>query len=435
MAKTGPTDYRTTVLADDEEFEDFYRPEKPLKPRAGSRASSRASRTGLSRDDLSRQDFADAGPRGRKTRDREQLYEQQLHDEDDDFLPDEEDRSFLRSRRRVPVRRNALLSTKWGRVAIALGILVVLGILTAGFMLVRNFFMEDPRFRIETASSIQIVGNSEISRTELLTVFGSDVGHDIFTVPLAARRSSLQKLPWVQHATVMRLLPNQLRISIVERIPAAFVRVGSKIQLVDATGVLLDMPPAMLATKHYSFPVVIGINASDPAETRADRMQQYESFVTAIDSAGPAAGPASGPRPSQQLSEVDVSDPEDVRAMMPSAGADILVHFGDEDFANRYRTYQQHLKEWRQQYPHLAAIDLRYDRQTVLEMDKSANNNPANAIDVAPVLTATPTTRPAAARHVVSKPAAKKKVVAKKASRPVKAASKSPSRAVKGRDY
>ena len=426
MAKTGPTDYRTTVLADDEEFEDFYRPEKPLKPRAGSRASSRTSRQ-----DSSRQDFADAGPRGRKTRDREQLYEQQLTDEDDDFLPDEEDRSFLRSRRRVPVRRNALLSTKWGRIALGLGLLVVLGVLAAIFMLVRNFFLEDPRFRIETASSIQILGNSEISRNELLTVFGSDVGHDIFTVPLAARRAALQKLPWVQHATVMRLLPNQLRISIVERIPAAFVRVGSKIQLVDATGVLLDMPPAMLATKHYSFPVVVGINASDPAETRAERMQQYEAFVSAIDS----VGPATGPKPSQQLSEVDVSDPEDVRAMMPSAGADILVHFGDDDFANRYQTYQQHLKEWRQQYPHLAAIDLRYDRQTVLEMDKSAGTNPANAIDSAPVLTATPTTRPAAAKHLVSKPIAKKKVVAKKSSRPVKAASKPPSRAVKGRDY
>ena len=426
MAKTGPTDYRTTVLADDEEFEDFYRPEKPIKPRAGSRASSRTSRT-----DSSRQDFADAGPRNRKTRDREQLYDQQLDDDDDTFLPDEEDRSFLRSRRRVPVRRNVLLASKWGRIALGLGLLVALGILTALFILVRDFFLEDPRFRIDTAASIQILGNSEITRTELLAVFGSDVGHNIFTVPLAARRAALQKLPWVEHATVMRLLPNQLRISIVERVPEAFVRVGSRIQLVDATGVLLDMPPALLATKHYSFPVVLGINANDPAETRAERMQQYETFVAAINS----VGPATGPKPSQQLSEVDVADPEDVRAMMPSAGADILVHFGDEGFANRYQTYQQHLKEWRQQYPHLAAIDLRYDRQTVLEMDKSASSNPANAIDTAPTLTATPSTRPVAAKHVAAKPAAKKKVVMRKPSRPVKAASKAPLRAVKGRDY
>ena len=111
------------------------------------------------------------------------------------------------------------------------------------------------------------------------------------------------------------------------------------------------------------------------------------------------------------------------------------MHFGDEDFANRYQTYQQHLKEWRQQYPHLAAIDLRYDRQTVLEMDKSASTNPANAIDSAPVLTATPTTRPATAKHAAAKPIVKKKPVAKKPSRPVKAISKTPSRAVKGRDY
>lgn len=303
-------------------------------------------------------------------------------------------------------------------MVLGLAVVLVMGGLTASFLVVRNFFLEDPRFRIDSVSSIQIVGNSEISKTQLVGVFGSDVGHNIFTVPLAARRTELQKLPWVEHATVMRLLPSQLRIGIVERVPAAFVRVGNKIQLVDATGVLLEMPPAMLAARHYSFPVVIGINAGDAAQTRAERMQQYGAFIRAIN--GVAA--PTGPKPSQQLSEVDVSDPEDVRAMMPSAGSDILVHFGDEDFANRYQTYQQHLKEWRQQYPHLAAVDLRYDRQTVLEMDKSANGNPANAIDTMPALTATPSTRNAATgRHA----APKKKVIAPKSAASAKAAVRS----------
>jgi cell division protein FtsQ len=384
------------ALAEDEELDDIYRPEMPARPRAGSRVSPRQP--------TSQADFAPVLPRGRAPYDD--------LDEDLDFPFEDEP---ARPRRRVPVRKGGWLSTRWGKIGLGLAILAVLAVLTTTFLLVRNFFLEDPRFRIETASSIQILGNSQLTRNELLSVFGSDVGHNIFRVPLAQRRAALQQLPWVEHATVMRLLPNQIRASIVERIPVAFVRAGNKVELVDATGVLLTMPPAMLAARHYSFPVVSGINASDPAETRAERMQIYEKFISELNSLGESAPGKPGPAISEQLSEVDVSDPEDVRAIMPSAGTDILVHFGDDDFAARYKTYQQHLSQWRQQYPHLAAIDLRYDRQTVLQMDKG---NPADAVDTTPVLSTTPAPRkPSAKKPAKPSPKTKSKTAASKTAR------------------
>ncbi len=48
----------------------------------------------------------------------------------------------------------------------------------------------------------------------------------------------------------------------------AFVRQGQQIGLVDADGVLLSMPPAMMTKHHYSFPVVTGIDAARPAGLR-----------------------------------------------------------------------------------------------------------------------------------------------------------------------
>ncbi len=385
-----------TIDADDE-LDDFYRPEVPARPRAATRAPK-----GAARQPSSNRDFADQPARLRAAH-RDDPYD------DPDFLSDplnedKDDRVFLRSRRRVPVRKSGWLSTRWGRIGLALCVLTVVALVTTIVLVVRNFFLTDPRFRIDTASSIQLVGNSEINRAELLSVFGTDIGHNIFKVPLSQRRAALQSLPWVEHATVMRLLPNQLRVAIVERVPAAFVRVGNKIELVDAGGVLLTMPPSMLAARHYSFPVVIGINASDPADTRAERMQLYEKFIRDLNTPAPAAGKSGQPTAadvSQQLSEVDVSDTEDVRAIMPSAGTDILVHFGDQDFAARYKTYQQHLAQWRQQYPHLAAVDLRYDRQTVLEMDKSAIANPADAVATTPALV------PVVRKSLPKKPAAR----------------------------
>src|SRR6185437_10665709 len=138
----------------------------------------------------------------------------------------------------------------------------------------------------------------------------------------------------------------------------AFVRQGSQIGLVDASGVLLDMPQH--GDEHYSFPVVTGILASDPISTRVARMKIFGQFTDDLDS--------SGEKISQKLSEVDLSNPEDVRALIPEQEKDVLVHFGDTDFLNRFRKFEEHLTEWRTQYPALWSVDMRYERQVVLEM-------------------------------------------------------------------
>ena len=295
-----------------------------------------------------------------------------LGDDEDDELP------VLRTRRRVPVKRGPMPRGRLGRILVLGGAIGIVALVIAICVAVHSFFMTDARFRIDTASSIQVLGNSQVTRPELLSVFGGDIGRNIFHVPLALRRAELEQLPWVEHATVMRLLPNQLRVAVVERVPVAFVRAGNQIGLVDNQGVLLDMPPAMMAAKRYSFPVVTGILPQQSAEDRASRMRLYADFMNALNSTGGAA--------SSQLSEVDLSDPEDVRVLLPSAGSDLLVHFGSDDFAARWQRLEEKLPGWRQQYPHLAGVDLRYQRQTVLEMAKSglddapaANPNSAQA--------------------------------------------------------
>ena len=42
---------------------------------------------------------------------------------------------------------------------------------------------------------------------------------------------------------------------------------------------------------------------------------------------------------------------EDARVLMPEQGADILAHFGEDHFLERYQRYKAHIAEWRQQYP------------------------------------------------------------------------------------
>jgi len=301
---------------------------------------------------------------------------------------DEAGEPFLRARRRVPVRRGLLpvwARSPWGRVAFAAAALAAIGGAVALALATRSFLDHDPRFRIASPAAIQTMGNSQLTRADLLSVFGGDVGHNLFTVPLAKRRAALEQIPWVERATVMRVLPNQLRVSVVERTPIAFVDVGGRIELADVNGVLLDMSPRDLAAKHYSFLVVSGIRPTDPLPQRSLRMHLYQKFLTDLDSTGEHV--------SAQLSEVDLSDPEDVKATVPSGGTDLLLYFGQEDFLARWRNYQAHIAQWRAQYPNLASVDLRYDREVVLKM--------AGAPDAqSPAATPAPAaTKPAAPVH------------------------------------
>ena len=170
-----------------------------------------------------------------------------------------------------------------GRVLLLLAMLIVLGGVGASAYLLKTFLSRDSRFRIAGASDIQSTGLTEVSRAEMLPVFGEDIGRNIFFVPLGERRKQLEEIPWIERATVMRLLPDQIRVAVVERQPIAFVRQGQQIGLVDANGVLLTMPAAMMAQHHYSFPVVTGIDASETPASRKAKMAIYLRLLAELD--------------------------------------------------------------------------------------------------------------------------------------------------------
>ena len=314
--------------------------------------------------------------------------------------------------------------TLWGRIAAGCGLLILTGGAIAGGLWVRSFLLHDEHFVVPGSQSIQIAGNSHLTRAQLLSVFGEDVDRNVFNIPLAERRMELESLPWVAHATVMRLLPNRVRVAIVERTPVAFVRQGAQIGLVDANGVLFDLPgtdaeeaigagsaaAGARSGPHYSFPVLSGISSGDPLSTREARMRIYMSFVSALD--------ATGENISHHVSEVDLSNPEDVKAIIPdagSAGADILVHFGEERFLERYRQYQDHLSEWRTQYPKLASVDMRYERQVVLEMQPGATVPTGDSAPSATVKESIPTAKVKVVARKQNALAAKNAVASKNA--------------------
>ena len=269
----------------------------------------------------------------------------------------EQEPPFLRVQKRVSVRRGSLpkktvTRLTWG--AVALAIVFVCGI---GVAALYHYGKRSWRFRVESSDDIDISGLQNVTRSQVMEVMGGDIGRNIFFVPLAQRKAQLEQIPWVESASVMRFIPNRLKVEIHERTPVAFARVGSRILLTDAGGTLMELP----GRKKYSFPVIVGMNSGEPPSTRSARMKIYNDVVSQLD--------AGGARYSQELSEIDLSDPDDVKVTANNHGGEVLVHLGSSHYLERYKIYVTHVQEWQQQFDKLESVDLRYDRQIIVNPD------------------------------------------------------------------
>jgi cell division protein FtsQ len=302
-----------------------------------------------------------------------------INREDLDLDLDGEEAQFLRTSRRVPVRRNAIPRKAASQLKIA-GVIAAIVVGCGGLSAwAYGYGMTSWRFRIQSSDAVEISGVRNASRAHVMEVAGADIGRNVFFVPLDDRKKQLEQIPWVQEATVMRLLPNRIAVTIHERTPVAFAQIGSRTSLIDANGVVMGLP-ANRQTK-YSFPVIRGITDTEPLSSRAAAMKIYNRLVSelgAADGEGTASSssPNGGTNYVKQLSEVDLSDPENVKVTANDPGGTMVVHLGAQDFLPRYKLYVAHIAEWRQQFQNVQSVDLRYEGQVIVNPDKTAETNP-----------------------------------------------------------
>ena len=298
---------------------------------------------------------------------REEMDDARLVDLDVD-----EESPFLRGQKRVSARRSSLPKKTASRLLWAVTAALVLCVAGVGVAATYHYGERSWRFRVESSDNIEVTGMQNVTKAQIMEVMGADIGRNIFFIPLAQQKAQLEQIPWVESASVMRFAPNRLKVEIHERTPAAFARVGPRMFLIDAGGTLMELSP-----KHkFSFPVILGMNPGEPLSTRGPRMKIYREMVNELDSGGA--------RYSQDLSEVDLSDLEDVKVRVNDTAGDVLVHLGSSDYLRRYKIYVTHAQGWRQQFQKLESVDLRYDNQIIVNPDmerpaKTAALSPAMA--------------------------------------------------------
>jgi|SRR5579864_1148954 len=297
---------------------------------------------------------------GNSTSAREELDDARLVD-----LDVAEESPFLRGQKRVSARRGSLPKKTASRLIWACIALGLLGLASLGTIVLYNYGERSWRFRIESSDNIEVTGIENVTKAQIMEVMGADIGRNTFFVPLTQQKAQLEQIPWVESASVMRFVPNRLKVEIHERTPVAFARVGPRIFLIDAIGTLMELPQ-----KHkYSFPVILGMNPGEPLSTRLPRMKAYNELVQQLDSGGA--------RYSQDLSEVDLSDLDNLKVRVNDPQGDVLVELGSSDYLKRYKTYVSHVQEWRQQFQKLESVNLRYDNQVIVNPDLEGKPKPA----------------------------------------------------------
>jgi cell division protein FtsQ len=308
-------------------------------------------------------------------------------------LDDEIESPFLRGQKRVSVRRGPLPRKAATRVKHALVLSLVLGAVTLLSLTLYRYTTQSWRFRIDSGDDIEISGSSNVSRAQVMEVMGGDLDRNIFFVSLADSKKQLEEIPWVQTAVVMRFLPKEIRVVVHERTPVAFVAINSHIALIDRNGVVMDYQPGQQA--NYSFPVIVGMPDNEPASSRAARMKLYMELIQQLDSGGAHY--------SHDLSDIDLSDPDDVKATVSDPHGAVLVHLGTANFLERFKIYVAHVQEWRAQFLKLESVDLRYEHQVIVNPDPpTGDGRPASAAS----------SQSAEAKGAAKRPAAEEKKIA-----------------------
>ena len=277
----------------------------------------------------------------------------------------EEEPRYLRRQKPVEIRRKKLSGRGWTFYRRVFIFTVAGAAVVAGAYYGTQFLLYSPSMLLLKPEQIELTGNHVVTREAVLRPFAQDRNRSVLQIPLDARRGQLEQIPWVESATVHRILPNLIRVELTERTPVAFARNGNEVELIDPHGAILERPQ----DTDYQFPVVTGVSDDLPRDQREKRMQLFQDFMKGIELVRGGA--------SQTVSEVDLSIPKDLRAVLTGlAGATdsqaVTVHFGSSDFSGKFKMLVDNFSQWQAHTGRMQSIDLQYTRQVVVNPDTSA---------------------------------------------------------------
>ena len=98
---------------------------------------------------------------------------------------------------------------------------------------------------------IEITGIERLKAPQVLALAGIEEGQNILAINIGKVETALSRHPWVEAASVRRILPRQIKIAISERAPTYWMQYEDNLYYADADGRIIDK---IAADKFESLP-------------------------------------------------------------------------------------------------------------------------------------------------------------------------------------
>jgi len=205
-------------------------------------------------------------------------------------------------------------------------------------------------------------GHERLSTGEVLALVEGLRGQNILAVDLDEWQQKLLSSPWVESATIRRVLPSTLEISVRERRPMGIGRLGTAMYLVDARGVIIDEYGPAYAD--IDLPIIDGIGAAPQDGGSIVDIARAEFAARVIGAI------STRPELAKRVSQIDVSDLHD--AVLILDGDPALLRLGDTEFVARLQQYVDLAPALHERLHGIDYVDLRFDERLYVRPPKTA---------------------------------------------------------------
>ncbi len=253
------------------------------------------------------------------------------------------------SRKRSPAARHAWFAAR-----------VVLFLLLLGYAGYQGVAL------VAAAPSLQIGhmtvrGHERLSTGEVLALVEGLRGQNIIAAQLDAWQLKLLASPWVESATIRRVLPSTVEITVRERRPMGIGRIGMAMYLVDGQGVIIDEYGPSYAD--IDLPIIDGLAASPQdggSIVDTARAEFAGRVITAL---------SLRPEILQKVSQLDVASLHDAVVILDDET--VLLRLGDADFLARLQQYIDLAPALRERVnASIDYVDLRFDERVYVRPAK-----------------------------------------------------------------
>lgn len=124
-------------------------------------------------------------------------------------------------------------------------------------------------FRI---TSIALAGQRQVTREEILTTAGVTGWTSLLFLDAADVRAKLKSNPWISEATVLKLYPGRLHISVTERDAFALWQKSGRVSVISGDGTVVE---PYVARRFASLPLVVGAGAEKRAKDFMALLHKY----------------------------------------------------------------------------------------------------------------------------------------------------------------